>query len=155
MTFKKFEDIEAWQLTRQLAGAVYVASSEGMFANDRALRDQIRRAAISALSNIAEGFERQGTAEFVHFLSVAKGSLGELRSQLFLAGDLGYLLAGDAKRLLDLNADAARLVGGLMRYLRRCRIRGTKFKAANTHLETRNSKLGTIRGSFSTPSSSD
>lgn len=132
MTFKKFEDIDAWQLTRQLAGAVYSASAKGMFANDWALRDQIRRAAISALSNIAEGFERNGTAEFLHFLSVAKGSLGELRSQVLLAEDLGYLSAGEAKRLLDLNAEAVRRVGGLMRYLGRCGIRGTKFKTANT-----------------------
>jgi four helix bundle protein len=128
MTLRRFEDIEAWQVTRELAAAIYVISGTGLFAKDRTLRDQARRAAVSALSNIAEGFERQGTAEFVQFLSVAKGSLGELRSQLYLARDLGYLGTGEAERLLDLNADAARLVGGLMRYLRGSQIRGTKFK---------------------------
>ncbi len=84
-TFKSFEDIEAWQKARELTNRVYDASDKGAFARDFGLRDQIRRACVSILSNIAEGFERSGTGEFVQFLSSAKGSAGEVRAQLYVA----------------------------------------------------------------------
>ena len=74
-TFRSFTEIEAWQKARELAREIYRVSSQGAFFRDFGLRDQIRRAVISALSNIAEGFERNGTAEFVQFLAVAKGSV--------------------------------------------------------------------------------
>jgi four helix bundle protein len=86
-TFQSFEEIEAWQKARTLTREVYVATSEGAFSRDFGLRDQIRRAAVSIMSNIAEGYERSGTGEFVHFLSMAKGSTGEVRSQLYVALD--------------------------------------------------------------------
>ncbi len=88
---EKFEDILAWQKARELTQLVYRASRKGEFAKDFALRDQIRRAVISITSNIAEGFERGGTKEFVQFLGHAKGSCGEVRSQLYIALDEAYL----------------------------------------------------------------
>src|ERR1044071_8834864 len=86
-TFQSFEDIEAWQKARELTRRVYEVSEVGAFARDFGLRDQIRRASVSALSNIAEGFERSGTGEFIQFLSAAKGSAGEVRAQLYVALD--------------------------------------------------------------------
>ena len=86
-TFHRFEDIDAWQKARELTRAVYAASRSGSFSKDFALRDQIRRASISVMSNIAEGFERGGNKEFRQFLSTAKGSAGEVRAQRYVALD--------------------------------------------------------------------
>ncbi len=100
-----------------------------MFARDFPLRDQIRKAGVSIISNIAEGFDRGGTAEFVQFLSFAKGSAGEVRSQLYVAKDQGYLTSEDFDRLMELTDETSRLIGGLMVYLRKSGIKGTKFKS--------------------------
>ena len=88
---EKFEDIEAWQRARQLAKAVYAVTSEGKFAHDFGLRDQIQRAAVSVMSNIAEGFERGGVREFIQFLFIAKGSTAEVQAQTYMAPDVGYI----------------------------------------------------------------
>lgn len=88
---EKFEDIEAWKLAREVTQLVYEVSSDGDFARDYALTNQIRRASISISSNIAEGFERSGNKEFIQFLAIAKGSCGEVRSQLYLALDQKYI----------------------------------------------------------------
>ena len=79
---ERFEDIESWKLAREAVNLVYAATRQEMFSRDFALCNQIRRAGISILSNIAEGFERNGNKEFLQFLSVAKGSCGEVRAQL-------------------------------------------------------------------------
>ena len=84
-TFKTFEDIEAWQRSRALTKSIYKVTSQGTFARDFGLRDQIRKASVSIMSNIAEGFERSGTKEFIQFLATAKGSAGEVRAQLYVA----------------------------------------------------------------------
>jgi four helix bundle protein len=84
-TFHRFEELQAWQKARELTCEVYRATRAGAFSRDRALRDQIRRAAISVTSNIAEGFERNSSVAFAHFLSIAEGSAGEVRSQLYVA----------------------------------------------------------------------
>ena len=81
-TINKFEDIEAWQVARKLTHQIYIASNTGQFARDFGLRDQIRRASVSIMSNIAEGFGRGGNKEFVQFLCIAKGSVLEVQSQL-------------------------------------------------------------------------
>ena len=86
-TFTRFEDIEAWRQARVLCGEIYRVSGKGPFAKDFGLRDQIQRASVSIMSNIAEGFERSGTGEFIQFLTIAKGSAGEMRSQLYIAFD--------------------------------------------------------------------
>ncbi len=79
---KKFEDLEIWQKARGLTHEIYSISSVGEFAKDYGLKDQIRRSSVSIISNISEGFERDGNKEFLQFLSLAKGSCGELRAQL-------------------------------------------------------------------------
>src|SRR4051794_20935381 len=88
---ERFEDIEAWKLGRKATKLVYDATRTEEFCRDFALVNQIRRAAVSVLSNIAEGFERQGNKEFLQFLAVAKGSCGEVRAQLYVALDQDYI----------------------------------------------------------------
>lgn len=88
---QRFEDIQAWQLGRELTRRVYEVTRNGSFARDFGLRDQIQRASVSITSNIAEGFERRYPAEFARFLLIARGSAGEVRSQLYAALDLGYI----------------------------------------------------------------
>src|SRR5215212_488381 len=88
---KRFEDFIAWQRARVLTAKIYRVSDSGTFAHDFALRNQIRRAAISIMANIAEGFERGRPAEFHQFLSVAKGSAAEVRAQLYVALDAGHI----------------------------------------------------------------
>ncbi len=82
MQIKKFEDLESWKKARKLPNTIYEATAKGSFARDFGLKDQIRRASISILSNIAEGFERGGDKEFLQFLAMAKGSCGSSRSTL-------------------------------------------------------------------------
>lgn len=127
-SFKTFEEIEAWQKSRELTKQVYKITAEGTFARDYGLKDQIRRAAVSIMSNIAEGFERSGTGEFTQFLATAKGSAGEVRSQLYVALDQGYLQQSVFNTLSASATEISRMVSGLMSYLRRSGIRGTKFK---------------------------
>ena len=88
---ERFEDIDAWKKAKELSKAIYEITSKGDFSRDFGLRDQIRRAAVSVVSNIAEGFERGGNKEFRQFLSSAKGSAGEVKAQLHVAFDVKYL----------------------------------------------------------------
>ena len=110
---RSFQDLIAWQRARILTAKIYRITSEGAFARDFGLKDQIRRAAVSVMSNIAEGFERGRPTEFHQFLSIAKGSCAELRSQLYVAVDAGYLKQDDFDALLDTAVEVARIVGGL------------------------------------------
>jgi four helix bundle protein len=84
------------------------------------------------MSNIAEGFERSGTGEFIQFLAIAKGSAGEMRSQLFIALDQGYLNREDFARLSSLASDTSKLIAGLMGYPRKAGVKGTKYKSPQT-----------------------
>jgi four helix bundle protein len=138
-TLRSFEEMEAWKKTRELVREIYRVTTNGDFARDFALRDQIRRAAVSALSNISEGFERDGDAEFTQCLSIAKGSIGELRAQLVVATDVGYLNASEFDRLSRIALDAGHLIAGFIRYLRDSEFRGKKFP----HPKTRDKGLGT------------
>ncbi len=90
-TITRFEEIEAWQKARQLSAAIYKTTNAGIFSRDFGLRDQIRRAAVSVMSNIAEGFDRGGNKEFIQFLYIAKGSAAEIQAQLYVALDAGYM----------------------------------------------------------------
>src|SRR5205085_6049224 len=90
---EKFEDIVAWQKARVLTKEIYASTKVGLFAKDYGLRDQIQRASVSTMSNIAEGFERGGDKEFIQFLSNSKGSCGEVKSQLSVALDQSYISA--------------------------------------------------------------
>lgn len=127
-TFQKFEDIEAWQRARKLTREIYTVSNENPFSKDFGLRDQIRKASVSIMSNIAEGFERGGTKEFIQFLSIAKGSSGELRSQLYVALDQRYLKEEMFDRLLVTALETSRMISGLINYLRKSKMKGTKYK---------------------------
>lgn len=110
---ERFEDLIAWQKARKLTKEIYQITRQGSFSKDFGLSGQIQRAAVSIMSNIAEGFERGGRAEFHHFLSTAKGSCAELRSQLYVAFDIGYLDQTKFDQLLTQAEEIARIVGGL------------------------------------------
>ena len=88
---QKFEDLDAWKKAREMTKAIYLVTSTGEFFKDFGLRDQVRRAGVSAMSNIAEGFERGGDREHRQFLAMAKGSVGEVKAQLYAALDAGFL----------------------------------------------------------------
>jgi len=109
----RFEDLIAWQKARELACAVYSATSDGPIHRDRDLASQIRRAATSIMANIAEGNERGGTSEYFAFLSIAKASCAELRSHLYLASDIGYLDRRCFEGLMERATEVARLTGAL------------------------------------------
>ena len=129
-TFRGFEEIEVWQKARELMKRIYVISGKGEFARDFGLRDQIRRASVSIMSNIAEGYERGGTKEFAQFLSVAKGSVGEVRCQLYVALDQGYIAQSMFDELAERAREVSRMINGLMSYLRKSGMRGTKYRAS-------------------------
>lgn len=115
-----FEELEVWQKARELVRLVYLHSSKGAFAKDFGLRDQLRRASVSIVSNIAEGFERGGNKEFIHFLYLAKGSTGEVRAQLYLALDLSYLSTDDFAILTKEVVVVSRQLSNFIKYLNNC-----------------------------------
>ena len=110
---ERFEDFVAWQKARALTAEIYRITEEGKFARDFGLKDQIRRAAVSIMSNIAEGFERGRPAEFHQFLSIAKASCAELRSQLYVALDADYLSQETFSKLMAKAAEVGQVIGGL------------------------------------------
>ena len=114
-----FEDIIAWQKARELNTLIYtITNLNNSFSKDFGLRDQIRRASISITSNIAEGFERETTKEFIRFLYIAKASAGEFRSQLYLAFDLNYISIEKFEQLnLKIN-EVSKLLGGFIKHLK-------------------------------------
>jgi len=118
-TIRRFEDLIAWQKARELSRKIYRMSRQGNFAKDFDLAGQIRRAAVSIMSNIAEGFEREGSREFRQFLSTAKGSCAELRSQLYVAFDCDYMSQGDFASLLKQAEEVGRIIGGLRLSIRK------------------------------------
>jgi four helix bundle protein len=109
----RFEDFIAWQKARKLTSEIYKVTNRGLFSRDFGLKDQIRRAAVSSMSNLAEGFERGRPGEFHQFLSIAKGSCAELRTQLYVALDVGYIDPSEFKVLMDQAAEVGRILGGL------------------------------------------
>ncbi|NLI08151.1 MAG: four helix bundle protein [Thermotogaceae bacterium] len=126
--FQRFEDIEAWQKARELTKAIYAMSNDGQFARDFGLRDQIRRASVSIMSNIAEGFGRGGNKEFIQFLSTAKGSASEVQAQLYVALDAGYINQDQFQKLYSETEATARMIAGLLRYLQNSDFKGAKYK---------------------------
>jgi four helix bundle protein len=124
----RFEDIESWKLAREVTRLVYEISTKGAFSKDFVLCNQIRRASISVLSNIAEGFERGGNKEFVNFLGIAKGSCGEVRCQLYVALDQSYIDQNQFDFIYEKLLETSRLISGLMKYLQQSDLRGSKYK---------------------------
>lgn len=114
---ERFEDIKAWQTAREFVSVVYRVSGRGKFGKDFGLRDQIRRASVSVMSNIAEGFERCSEKEFHRFLYIAKGSAGEVRSHLFVAMDLGYVTADEFHALRSTAEMVSKTLSGFISYL--------------------------------------
>lgn len=110
---KRFEDLIAWQKSRELTREVYALTSRQAFSRDFGLRDQIRRAAVSVMSNIAEGFERNGSREFHQFLVIAKGSCAEVRSQLYTALDIGYIDNSEFHQVQSIAEHTAHVIGAL------------------------------------------
>ena len=129
--FRTFEEIEAWQQARTLAKIVYEASGKGAFGRDFALRDQIRRAAVSVMSNIAEGFGRGGAREFVQFLSIARGSASEVSAQLYVALDQGYVSKESFGQLQEQATRTGSVISGLVRYLRTAGLKGSKYRTSD------------------------
>ncbi len=109
----RFEDLIAWQRARELAVEVYRATGRGALAGDFGLREQMQRSGVSIPSNIAEGFERGTAAEFHRSVSTAKGSCAELRTQLYIAHDVGYLALEHFNPLMAKAEEVGRILGGL------------------------------------------
>jgi four helix bundle protein len=112
--FKRFEDIESWKMARELTKGIYTVTNKSPFDKDWGLKDQIRRASISIISNIAEGFERNSKSAFMNYLSIAKASAGEVRAQLYAAVDQEYINEEEFSRLSSMAIDTGKLIGGLM-----------------------------------------
>ena len=117
-TIERFEDIVAWQTARGLTQLVYSLSNRGSFAQDWGLRDQMRRAAVSVLSNIAEGFESRPQSLFIDYLGRAKGSAGELRAQAYVALDAGYLTSAEFEQVFDQVDKCSRQLSRFIQYLK-------------------------------------
>ena len=110
---EEFEDLIAWQKARELTREVYRVTRQGAFAKDYGLSGQSQRAAVSVMSNIAEGFEHGGRGEFYQFLSIAKASCAEVRSQLYVSIDAGELDKASFQKLMRLAKETGKVIGGL------------------------------------------
>ncbi len=116
--FGKFEDIQAWQKARVLTRLVYQATASEAFKNDYGLRDQIRRASVSIMANIAEGHGRLSDREFANFLNIARGSAAELKSHLYVAIDIEFLSKDKFEELYSLIDEIQRMIFGLIKHLK-------------------------------------
>jgi four helix bundle protein len=128
MTINNFEDLEIWQLARTFSREIYQTTRTQDFKRDVRFCSQIRAAAGSIMDNIAEGFEREGTKEFIQFLYVAKGSCGEVRSQLYRALDAGYILDEKCKALIENSKIIGTKIFNMIKYLKQAEITGNKYK---------------------------
>ena len=118
MKIESFEDIEAWKKGRELAKDIYTATGKGEFAKDYGLKEQIRRAAVSIMANIAEGFDANSDDEFIRFLRYALRSATEVQSHLYVATDQGYVSKDEFAQLYDQATEIKKLISGFIRYLR-------------------------------------
>ena len=116
-TITRFEEIEAWQPARELTRLIYSLTEQGAFSHDFGLKDQIRRAAVSVMSNIAEGFKSQTQPQFVRYLCIAKASAGEVRCQLYVTQDLGYSTQEQFSDAFHLAEKASRQISRFISYL--------------------------------------
>lgn len=116
-TAKRFEELEVWQRAKELTNLIYKHSSDGVFARDFGLRDQMRRAAVSIMSNIAEGFESQTQSMFIQYLARAKGSAGEVRAQLYIAKEQGYIADEEFNAMFSLAEICSKQLARFIQYL--------------------------------------
>lgn len=126
-TFKTFEEIESWRNARQLSDKIFKLTLEGTFLKDYKLRDQINGSSGSIMDNIAEGFERGGNREFIQFLSIAKGSAGETRSQLYRALDRNHITKNQFNSLMEEVIQISKQISSLINYLKNSELKGIKF----------------------------
>jgi four helix bundle protein len=131
MVVKQFEDLEVWKEARRLTQEIYRLTKAEKFWKDFALCGQIQRAATSIMSNIAEGFERGGNQEFTQFLYVAKGSCGEVRSQLYVALDQSYVTGKEIDELMKSFKRLSSMISNLITYLRNSGMKGEKFRRSS------------------------
>lgn len=124
----KFEDLEIWQKSREVCQYVEVLFEETKLGSRYSIRDQIDRSSGSIMDNIAEGFERNGNREFIQFLSIAKGSCGEVKSQNYRAFDKKLISEEQFNKLNNLTEVLKNKIGAMINYLNKCELKGIKFK---------------------------
>jgi four helix bundle protein len=127
MTVKYFEELEIWKEARRITGEIYRLTRNSKFTRDFSLSGQIQKAVVSIMSNIAEGFERGGNQEFIQFLYIAKGSCGEVRSQIYVALDQSYLEQEKADELVNSLKRLSTMISNFINYIKRSGMRGEKF----------------------------
>jgi four helix bundle protein len=132
-TILKFEDIIAWQKALELSDIIYSHSNKEKFSKDFGLRDQMRRASISVVSNIAEGFEREGNNQFIYFLLVAKASAGELRAQLYIARNQNYISMNEFEIINQKVIEVSKTISGFISYLRTQKKNDLEAKKLSKH----------------------
>lgn len=123
-----FEDLEVWKTARALTNKIYGITKNDAFSKDYSLKDQIRRASVSIMSNIAEGYERGGNQELIQFLSIAKGSCGEVRCQLYIAGDQNYTNQNELKPIIEQCKRLSIMINNFMEHLKSSQYKGSKYK---------------------------
>jgi len=128
----RFEDIVAWQKAKELVREIYLICRDGRLSRDFGLKDQICRAAVASMSNIAEGFGRKSGKDFAHFLDIARGSAPEVQSLLHVAKELEYITANDFERLYSLAEQTVSLIAGFTAYLRRSRTPNSELQTPNS-----------------------
>jgi four helix bundle protein len=130
---KSFEESDVWKKARELVNHIYLFTRKKEFSRDHSLTDQVRRSAVSVMSNIAEGFERGSNTEFIQFLYIAKGSAGEVRSQLTIAMDQGYITSEEFLNGKALCLSVSGQLSGFIRYLKDCGLKGEKYNGEPKH----------------------
>ncbi|MCJ7458634.1 MAG: four helix bundle protein [candidate division Zixibacteria bacterium] len=130
MKAKSIEELLVWQRARELVNNVYSLTKKQNFRRDFSLVDQIRRATISVMSNIAEGYERGSNTEFIQFLYIAKASCGEVRTQLLIALDQGYINKEELEKAKELALKVSGMLSNFIAYLKRSKLKGDKYKEA-------------------------
>lgn len=128
MKIERFEDLDIWKEARELCLLIHSLTNQNPFSKDFRLKDQINGSSGSIMDNIAEGFERNGNKEFIQFLSVAKGSCGETRSQSYRAYDKKYITDEELNKLIDKTTSISKKISGFITYLRNSELKGSKYK---------------------------
>lgn len=131
MSVQSFEELNVWKRARESVNIIYKITKNKKFFQDKGLVDQIRRAAVSILSNISEGFERGSNVEFIQFLYIGKASCGEVRCQIIIAFDQGYIDEREVTEIKELTMRVSGMIGNLISYLRKSKFKGSKFKKAS------------------------